>query len=226
MKRKGFIVIFAILTLVALIAFLLLNSIQKAKMTYEEKVVAFAEENSSLKKGQIVFIGDSITAGYNLTYNYHRLDRECYNRGISGDTTDWLLSRLQVSLFDLEPSTVVLMIGTNDINGDKSVEQISDSYATILELFSLHLPDAQVICVSIIPQNKKYSNNAIENNKRITATLEIERLAREMGYEYVNLYDNLTDDDGLLTKKYSKDGLHLNRRGYRVWTNLMKDFID
>ena len=44
---------------------------RRTSMTYEEKVAGFASENSKLEKGQIVFLGDSITAGYKLGIHYY-----------------------------------------------------------------------------------------------------------------------------------------------------------
>lgn len=222
-KRIGIIFLVLALVVVACISVFAIRK-DKASKTYDEKVAAFSEENSKLKKGQIVFLGDSITAGYPLQLYYHNLNLKTYNRGISGDTTNWLLTRLQTSLIDIAPSKIVLMIGTNDINLGKSAEEIAQNYQSILHLISSELPDVEVFCVSVIPQNKKYSQTAQENNARIQETnREIESLASAYGYQYVNLYDKLTDKDGTLKRSYSTDGLHLNFWGYCVWTDVLKE---
>ncbi len=210
---------------VAVIIGIFIMKYAKGTITYEEKLENFASENSSLEKNQIVFIGDSITAGYRLNRHYRDLKLKTYNRGLSGDTTDWLTTRLQISLFDLVPTQVVLMIGTNDINSGKSAEEIAANYEHILSLIASNLPNAKVCCISIIPQNTEYSQSASENNLRIKETnKKIEVIAQSFGYEYVNLFDRLTDENGLLKRKYSSDGLHLNSKGYRVWTEAMKEF--
>lgn len=199
----------------------------KEEKTYEEKVAVFAEENAKFSKNQIVFLGDSITEKYNLNRNYRDLDLDCYNRGISGDTTTWLLSRLQVSIFDISPAIIVLMIGTNDINNGRTPEEISNTYNTILQLISTNLPDTLVYCMSIIPQNNEHSNNASHNNVTIMETnAQIEVLAEDYGYEYINLYDRLLDEDEMLQDRYTNDGLHLNKRGYKVWTDIMKRILN
>lgn len=225
MSNKHKVVAFVLVVLFLVLSIATASFIwNKKSMTYDEKVAGFASENSKLEKGQIVFIGDSITAGYKLNLHYFDSTLKTYNRGISGDTTDWMLSRIQVSLLDLEPSKIVLMIGTNDINANKSAEEIALNYDAILALISSKLPDAEVICISIIPQNTTYSDDAEENNLRIRQTNEkIEALSSSYGYEYINLYDNLTDDAGLLKQGYSRDGLHLNFRGYIAWTKALKD---
>ena len=221
-------VIMAVLFVLAVVltTFCATSCLQKNSMTREEKLARFIEENPRLQKNQIVFAGDSITEQYQLDRFYKDSSLDCYNRGISGDTTDNLLYRLQVSVLDIAPSKIVLTIGTNDINAGKSVGEIIENYQMIMELIVLNLPNTELYCVSIIPQNEKYSKNAYENNQRIKSTnKEIERLSKEYNCEYVNLYENLVDKNGLLRKKYSRDGLHLNKKGYKVWTAVMNGFL-
>ena len=228
-KKSKTIIVSIILLFITIAMLLLVFVINEAKgknLTYDQKVAIFAEENKTFKKGQIVFIGDSITQNYRLDKYYDNMQVKCYNRGISGDRTDWLLYRLQTSLFDLSPSKVILMIGTNDINSQMTAEDISKSYQKILELISTNLPTAEVYCMSIIPQNLNYSDKAYEFNQKIIATNnQIESLAQKYNYEYVDLYNKLKDENGLLNQKYSKDGLHLNNKGYQIWTNEMKNIL-
>ena len=225
-KKILIIIVFVILVITSIIAGFILTSRNK-DLTYEEKVLAFEKENVNLEKGQIVFVGDSITAKYNLDYHYPGCSLETYNRGISGDTTNWLLTRMKSSVFDISPSKIVIMIGTNDINMGRSSEQIAENYGAILDLIALHLPDAQVFCISIIPQNTKHSENAAENNLLIQETnRKIKALAEEKNYQYVDLYSKLLDDDLLLDRRYSTDGLHLGHIGYKVWTKAMQGLLD
>ena len=225
-SKRIAVIVLALLLIIAAGIFAFEMSKEKGAKTYDEKVAAFANENCLLEKGQIVFLGDSITAGYHLGVHYRNLNLETYNRGISGDTTDCLLMRLQTSLLDIAPSKIVLMIGTNDINMGRSAEEIAQNYGRILQLISSELPDAEVWCVSIIPQNNQYSAQAQKNNGCIQETnCEIECIAESYGYQYVNLYSRLTDKNGLLRRIYSTDGLHLGFLGYCVWTDVMKEHL-
>lgn len=225
-KRILFVLIPLLLIIAASVTFLFTCQ-RKQDLSYEERVIAFGEENEGLKEGQIVFLGDSITAGYDLDRYYSDLPLEVYNRGISGDTTDWLMTRMAVSLFDISPSKVVLMIGTNDVNLGRSDEEIAENYRIILDMIGENLPDAEVFCVSVIPQGKKFSDKASENNLTINKTNErIKALAEQRGYTYVDLYTKLADENQLLKNKYTTDGLHLGFRGYKVWTKEMKSLLD
>ena len=119
---------------------------------YDVKCQSFSAQNADLAKGQIVFIGDSITDLYALDDHYSDLPLECYNRGISGDTTSGVIDRLKVSLYDIDPSIVVLMIGANDINAGLGEYGMMNRYAQIIDGIYANLPGVELYCMSIIPQ--------------------------------------------------------------------------
>ena len=198
---------------------------------YDSKCQSYSVQNVNLAKGQIVFIGDSITDLYILDDHYADLPLACYNRGIGGDTTSGVLSRLKVSLFDLNPSVVVLMIGTNDINGRLEVDGILERYEQIIDEINANLPDAQLYCMSIIPQNTQIEESghikiAETTPKIISANTGICQLAEEKGAIYLDLFSLIADEDNHLIREYSDDGLHLNPTGLSVWTKLIKPYLN
>ena len=67
------------------------------------------------KQNAIVFLGDSITQGWTPTFRGHFEGMKLANRGIGGDTTRGMLLRLEEDVIALNPSAVVILMGTNDI---------------------------------------------------------------------------------------------------------------
>ena len=198
---------------------------------YKNKVTSFGVQNANLSKGQIIFIGDSITDLYPLDDYYADLDLACYNRGIGGDVTQGVIDRLQVSIFDLEPSKIVLMIGTNDVDFGNDTETIISNYRKILNEIKETQPEVELYFMSIIPQNKDLEAasglDVTKNNKTITyINEEIKKLCAEYGHTYIDLYPALLDDEGYLRKDLSDDGLHLNANGYEIWTSLLKPYLE
>ena len=197
---------------------------------YDNKCLAFGVQNANASKGQIVFIGDSITDFYLLDDHYADLPFACYNRGIGGDTTSGVLKRLKVSLFDITPKTVVLLIGTNDINGGVGDEVILSNYRQIIDEIFDNLPGVELYCVSIIPQNEQlqtYSeiDVATTTEKILRLNPEIRGLAEERGATYVDLFSAIADANNRLIGEYSDDGLHLNEAGLGVWTDIMMPYF-
>ena len=200
------------------------------KVYYDNKCESYGIQNYNLSKGQIIFIGDSITDLCPLDDYYFDLPLACYNRGIGGDTTEGVLDRLQVSIFDLMPSKVVLMIGTNDVNGGKSEEYIVNNYAKIVKEIKEGVPNVELYCMSIIPQNKdmeSYSDvDTTANNIKIQSINgKIKGLSEEQGATYIDLYPALLGKEGNLDKAYSDDGLHLNAEGFAVWSGILKPYL-
>ncbi len=198
---------------------------------YEIKCKSFEVQNANLSPGQIVFIGDSITDGCALDTFYGDLKLAVYNRGIGGDNTSGVLNRLQTSVFDLKPSKIVMMIGTNDINGNINQEKILENYREILRQFKANLPEADVICVSIIPQNKQleeYTPIKVDETTQTILQINplIESLVQEFGYTYVDLFSSLADSNNMLIAEYSPDGIHLNSAGYTIYSSKIKHLLE
>lgn len=198
------------------------------KEYYDSKVAAYALENYNYSKGQIVFIGDSITDGYHLDKYYSDLDKATYNRGIGGDTTDGVAGRLQTSLYDIAPSKVVLMIGINDINVKVENSVILANYQRILDGIKTNLPDTMLYTMSILPMHDKVPGyiNLDKNTQTImTINSQIKVMSEERGYQYIDMFSNVADENNHMKKEYSEDGIHLIDAGFQVWTNLVKPYL-
>ena len=200
-NMRKIITISVITTLILVIILLVILLYLKEKNEYYiEKCDSFEVQNFNLSDGQIVFVGDSITDLYLLDNYYSDLNLACYNRGISGDSTLGVLNRLDVSIFDINPSIIVLMIGTNDINGGRSVDSTISNYKKIVDEIYEELPNVKLYCMSIIPQNKEleeYTNLKVDvNNKKIIeANKQIHKICQENNAIYLDLYSKLLDEN-------------------------------
>ena len=87
------------------------------KQTKKENFVSLNEKYA--QQGQTVLFGDSITEifnSYELFYAFSQATGQAvYNRGISGDTSNRLLERLECNALNINPKNFVILIGTNDI---------------------------------------------------------------------------------------------------------------
>ena len=176
---------------------------------YQEKCDKFVSQNIKDFNCDIDFVGDSITEGYDVKRFYK--EYKVANRGISGDTTDMLLTRMEVSAFNLEPKIISLMIGTNNL------DTCMNNYEAILQGFNEHLPNTQVVVVSILPRRGEDLCKKIEENN-----IEIEKLSTKYAYTYVNLYTLFVTDDYKVNESLFKDGLHPNKKGYQLITDNLK----
>jgi lysophospholipase L1-like esterase len=236
MKKQNLICIIVIAVIVTVATIFGVIMYTKSQTTddieayYNQKCSTFAEENLDCLKGQIVFLGDSITDGYPLKDHYLDLPLEVYNRGIGGDSTGGVIKRLEVSVFDIAPSKIILLIGINDINGGVSTETLLKNYDKILSLIKEELPDTKVFCISILPMNKDVESyttiNVDKSHEKIgNINQSIANLAIKYGYKFVDIHDDFTDENGYLSKNLSIDGIHLSSDGYALWTEKAKPIL-
>ena len=179
------------------------------------------------RKGQIVLAGDSITDFYNnyeLFYEYtEKSGNAVYNRGISGDTTNKLLERLESNVLCIEPEKVVYLIGTNDHAHGASDEYILDNIKTIIERTKKACPECKIAIQSIYP----VIDHRQRKNKNLKPINElIKKFCRETDTVYIDLFDALCDENGSFNKAYTYDGLHPNVHGYEVITKALLPFIE
>lgn len=196
---------------------------------YNTKCDSFYTQNFNLSKNQIVFVGDSITDLFPLDDYFADLDLATYNRGIGGDNTSGLLNRLKVSIFDLKPSKIVLMIGINDVNGNVKSETILANYREILTRIQAELPNTKVYCMSLTPMNMQLSAN-IDVAKSNRTILEINPQLKTLVESYTNatyldLFSHVANSDNTLIQAYSDDGIHLNSAGFEIWAKLIKPYL-
>ena len=220
-----------VILVIAIIVLSVLLSIKRKReeleIYYDQKCAAFKLENINMSHGQIVFIGDSITDYCKLDNYYSELSLATYNRGISGDTTGGVLNRLKISLFDIKPSKVILMIGINDINWGVEKRVILENYKNILKEISTNLPQTEVFCVSILPENKDLWVDVDKNNQTIMEiNPQIKKFAEESEFTYVDMFSQVADSNNYLIKEYSDDGLHLNHNGYVKFSRCLKPYLN
>ncbi len=198
-----------------------------------KKVVdnSFFELNKSARPGGIVFLGDSITDFYRINEFFH--DSYIINRGIGGDTTDGILNRMPESVYALSPSKVFILIGTNDIGEKKSQEYIVCNIGKIIQKIQENCPDARIYLQSIYPiskaKDKRIKRVIVKkrnNNKILSINVELERLAQEKGVVYIDVYSHLIDEVGNLKLEYTVEGLHLNAKGYKVVSDVLRPFVN
>lgn len=175
-------------------------------------------------ENEIVFLGDSLTdqgEWAELLKNSHIV-----NRGISGNTTEGILVRLD-EVIESKPKKIFLLIGTNDFwNEGKSVDEVLQRYRTILTEIAQKTPDTKVYLQSILPVNTIDYNPRIDNQKLSEFNPFLEKLAAEFSYQYIDLYPHFLDENQQLNREYTTDGVHLNGKGYILWKNLIERYVN
>lgn len=197
---------------------------------YRARVAYFKVLNKSLSKGGIVFLGDSITEQFLVSEFFE--DLPVINRGITRDTTVGIIRRLKVSVRDLKPSKVILLIGTNDLGNGKRLDAIVANIARIIELIQFYTPQTKVYLQSVYPvrvekahQIKKTLVGKRNNRDIMAINMKLKHEARRTHITYIDMYKYLKDVHGQLKKSYTMDGLHLTPEGYDRVAKVLQKYL-
>lgn len=142
-------------------------------------------ENSSCPKQAVVFLGDSITERCDLKKYYPGI--VAVNKGIHSESTDFLINRLDFSIYEIEPKVVVLLAGINDmIIDEKSSDAIAGSYERLLDGIRKKDPRIRIIAQSIYPTRDGTIFKINYLNSKINETnLKLKKLCDEKDCRYI-----------------------------------------
>ena len=182
---------------------------------YKHKKSQF-EVLSMNEKFTTMMLGDSIT-DEGLWDELLNLDT-IQNRGISGDTTDGVLQRLDFISKNIEK--VFIMIGVNDIMRGKSVDEIYSNYLKIIQVFKEKNIKIYIQSTLYIGESRKadFNPKVEELNNRL------EKYASENKITFINL-NPIFAPNKILKREFTFDDLHLNGSAYKLWSQEIKLFL-
>jgi lysophospholipase L1-like esterase len=181
-------------------------------------------------KPRVVFLGDSITDRWHL--NEYFPERDFINRGIGGQITGQMVGRMESDVIRLQPATIVVLGGTNDIARGVSLATIEDNLAIIADLASYY--KIRVILASVLPvsdYHKDVDPTYERTRTRPPSTIRalndwIKSFCAKRNLIYLDYYPQLVDASGFLKSDFADDGLHPNSAGYRVMAQLALKALD
>src|SRR5207247_1655065 len=101
------------------------------------------------------------------------------------------LRRMDESVFDCNASDVFILIGINDLGMGHKPDVLAAGYREILEQIKKRDPKLRIHIQSVLPTR----GNFAKHNKNINDINErLQKLAKEFGYDYVDLHSKMTDD--------------------------------
>jgi lysophospholipase L1-like esterase len=171
----------------------------------------------------VVFLGDSITQGWGDDLGGAFPGLKVANRGISGDTTRGLLIRLKEDVLALQPSAIVLLIGTNDLEENASPETIAANLKLLLAELWRHNPHLPVILNQVFPSSATKSRPA-DQIRKINALYA----AAVKGDPRVTILDTwplFADAQGDAKAAEFPDLLHPNAAGYAKWAAALRPLL-
>ena len=189
-------------------------------------------------KETTVFFGDSITELCPVEDLYAAYTRKTgvpiINRGISAETTDSMLKRIEKTVLVMKPKNLVMLMGINDIAAKVDNQQIVNNIKQMITLTKQQSPKTHIILQAVYPINKTDRESLFDkfqlrdrDNQTIDELNEmLESLAKEEKITFLNVNSYLMDKNKELKKEYTFDGLHPNMQGYLAIRDAILEVLD
>lgn len=207
-----------------LLLFFFLSS--QAQQRFEPEIRAF-ERLDSLEKpatGQILLYGSSSMRLWN-NYAQDLAGYRVVNRGFGGSEMSDAIYFFDRVVLPLRPSLILLYEGDNDIsNGKKTPKQIYEDFKTFMALVEAKLPDTKVAVYSLRPSIAR--EKTMPQQREVNAAFKKYCRKHSKKAFYIDVFDALCTSSGQPNAEYLVgDMLHLNDKGYAVWTKATRDFL-
>lgn len=181
----------------------------------------------------VICIGDSLTFGYGVGQDnswvslLNTENNKFLNKGVNGDTSTGILSRIYPILKSNDSDICLIMCGSNDILMNKSID-------SIIENIKLMIDDCNSLSIKpiILSPPKIFEELALQiwnssiDYSKCNSSLEeysnkLDSFCRENNLVFIDINTNLPFDSSNYT-----DGLHLSIKGNILVSQLVKTILD
>jgi len=206
------------------------------RRTFLKRISDFKKK--PIGQNKIVFLGNSITNG--LRRYFSEFDRsDIVNRGIDGDFSLAILKRINEIIY-YKPKAVFILIGINDFFTDLTMipevtpEFVSKNILKAARTIKNSSPKTKIYLQTILPINAQQYQDILMRDKGNSyywlepefeinineQVIETNEILRKNGtFQVIDLHPLFIDNNNVMNKMYSTDGVHLNSRGYLKWIN-------
>ena len=147
------------------------------------------------------------------------------NRGFGGSQMSDAVYYFDRVVVPLAPALILLYEGDNDLsNGKKTPEQVYADFQQFMQLIKQKLPNTRVAIYSLRPSLAR--ENLMPQQRQLNNLFQkYARKHRKKAF-FIDVYNLLLTTEGKPNGELlATDKLHLNAKGYAVWTQVTRAFL-
>ena len=191
---------------------------------WEETIRQFEQwdRKNTFPSDAVLFVGSSSILMWPTRECFDGLD--VINRGFGGSQISEVNYFAERIVLCYEPKVIVFYAGDNDVAAGKNARRVFDDYKKFVKLVHDEMAETRIIYVGIKPSGSRWSLWPVMNE----ANMMIKDFSARNGrLFYFDSATPLLDGDGKPNPAFFlKDQLHLNDKGYEVWTKRIRPIIN
>lgn len=182
------------------------------------------DETNGIPKKPILFVGSS-SFTYWQDVNDYFPGKTIVNRGFGGSRLLDLNNYSEELLTPYNPKQIVIYCGENDLATDNPTPaEVLERFKTFFGKIRQKYPKVPVANVSIkySPSRESLWPKMKELNEGIEAYLKTQKRAK-----YIDITKVMNDENGKIRADlFKEDMLRMKPEGYRLWTKVMKPYLE
>lgn len=145
------------------------------------------------------------------------------NRGFGGSQMHELNMYRDRIVTNYKPKAIVIYEGDNDVAAGKSVNDIVSQYEDFIAHIDKKLSSTEIYLIAVKPS---IARAAMWDTMKAVNT-RLQKLADEhTKVHYLDIASPMLQESGVVKEDlFVDDGLHLNAKGYEVWTNVVRPVL-
>jgi lysophospholipase L1-like esterase len=211
-------------TVFLLLFFGITNLSAQDPLRFEQEVSMLTSNDQQVDTTDLIlFVGSSsIRLWVDVEESFSK--QNVLNRGFGGSEMSDLIYYFNKLILPYHPKKIFIYEGDNDLNSGKSPEKVLDDFKHLLELIREKIsPTMPVIFISVKPSiaRKQLLAKCQSFNKTLRAWTK-----KNKHVYYVDVWSPAFDRKGNILKDiFLQDSLHLNKKGYDIWTKQVRPFV-
>lgn len=147
------------------------------------------------------------------------------NRGFGGSTIPEVIHYADRIILHHQPKIIVLYCGENDLSNDEAKPKLAlKSLKNFHRYVNENLPETKIFFIAIKPSIRRwnYWPKFQEANSKIK-----KYIGKKDDIFYIDTASKMLDDQGVVLQDiFIEDNLHMNSKGYDIWTKTIKPIME
>jgi lysophospholipase L1-like esterase len=200
-----------------------LNAQDPNRFKSQVEVLVQKEHRFEPGKKLVLFTGSSSVRMWKDVAEYFP-EYNVMNNGFGGSHFSDLIYYYEELILKYKPDYLFIYEGDNDIAGDKKPGKILKEAKLLVDCIQQDLPETKVVLISPKPSVARW--HLRKNYQKLNKKLE--RLANKTNnLEYADVWNAMLDENGqVFTDVFLDDNLHMNKKGYDIWGEVIGEFLE
>ena len=191
---------------------------------WEKSIARFeaADKKQMPRTDGILFIGSSSIRMWK-TLERDFPGEPVINRGFGGSQIADSVHFAGRIVHPYKPRQIVLYAGDNDVAAGKSPETVLADFQQFLKTVRAKLPKVRVSFIAIKPSLSRWK---LSGKMAMANSLVRNTCSKDKRLDYIDIWQPMLGDNGKPRPDlFLGDGLHLNTKGYALWTSIVKPHL-